>query len=143
MALPGRLATHSSQGKRQMTQQEERQGDRGPAQRASEFMTEGQHRLEEMADAQSQFWDKLQHANRNWLDRMQNEASMAADFASKLTSAKSLTETANLFQSWTVKHMEMASEDARRMMSDTQEIMAAGARFWSNLGAGDGKGRGH
>lgn len=127
-----------------MTQQEERHGDRGgPAQKASEFMAEGRQRLEDLADAQSHFWDRLQSANRNWLDRMQNEASMAADFANKLTSAKSLTETASLFQNWTMKHMEMATEDARRMMSDTQEIMAAGARFWTNMGAGNGKSRGH
>lgn len=126
-----------------MTQQEERPGDRGPAQRATEFMAEGRRRLEEMAGAQSHFWDRLQNANRTWLDRMQNEASMAADFANKLTAAKSLTETASLFQNWTMKHMEMASEDARRMMSETQEIMAAGARFWTNMGGGDGKSRGH
>jgi hypothetical protein len=125
-----------------MTHQEERQGERGAASRASEFVAEGRQRLEDMTDAQSQFWDRVQNSNRKWLDRMQNEASTAADFANKLTSAKSLTETANIFQNWTVKHMEMATEDARRMLSDTQEIIAAGARFWTNLG-GDGKARGH
>lgn len=126
-----------------MTRQEERQGGRGPTQGASEFRPEGRHHVADMAHAQSQFWDRLQHANRNWLDRMQNEASMAADFANRLTSAKSLTETANLFRNWTMRHMDMATEDARRVMSDTQEIMAAGARFWTNVGGGYGKGRGH
>ncbi|WP_457796172.1 hypothetical protein [Methylocystis sp. S23] len=125
-----------------MTQQEERQGA-GAGQRTAEFMAEGRQRIEDFAEAQAQFWDRVQDSNRKWLDRMQAEASMAADFANKLTSAKSLTDTANLFQTWTVKHMEMATEDARRMLSDTQEIIAAGARFWTNVGAGDGKGRGH
>ncbi len=129
-----------------MTQQEERQADRGGATpRASEFMAEGRQRLEEFADAQSQFWDRVQSSNRKWMDRLQSEASMAADFANKLTSAKSFTETASLFQNWTVKHMEMATEDARRVISDTQDILTAGARFWTNFtpGGGDGKGRGH
>jgi hypothetical protein len=126
-----------------MTQQEERQGDRADAARmATEFVAEGNRRIEDFAGAQSEFWDKLQNSNRKWLDRMQNEASMAADFASRLTAARSLTETASLFQSWTAKHMEMAAEDARRVMADTQDILAAGARFWTN-GGGDGKGRGH
>ncbi|QGM99366.1 phasin family protein [Methylocystis parvus] len=125
-----------------MTQQEERQGP-GAGQRTAEFMAEGRQRIEDFADAQAQFWDRVQDSNRKWLDRFQTEATMAADFANKLTSAKSLTDTANLFQNWTVKHMELATEDARRMLSDTQEIMAAGARFWSNVGAGDGRGRGH
>lgn len=123
-------------------QQEERQGDRAGAM-ASEFMAEGRQRMEDVAGAQSEFWNKLQHSNRKWLDRMQNEASMAADFATRLTSARSLTETASLFQNWTMKHMEMAAEDARRVMTDTQDILSAGARFWTNLGGGDGKSRGH
>lgn len=127
-----------------MTQQEERHGDQvNAAPRASEFMAEGRHRLDDFADAQSQFWERLQTSNHKWWSRIQSEASMAADFANKLTAAKSLTETAGLFQNWTVKHMEMATEDARRALSDTQEIIAAGTRFWTNLGVGDGKGRGH
>lgn len=125
-----------------MTQQEERQAERGGATpRASAFVAEGRQRLEEFADAQSQVWERLQHANRKWLDRLQDEASMAADFASKLTSAKSFTETASLFQNWTVRHMELATEDARRAISDTQDILAAGVRFWTL--PGDGKSRGH
>lgn len=127
-----------------MTQQEERQTGVDAARRASEFVAEGGRRMENLAEdfagAQSDFWDKVQDSNRKWLDRMQNEASMAADFANRLTSARSLTETASLFQNWTAKHMEMAAEDARRVLADTQEIFAAGARFWTR---GDGKGRGH
>jgi histidinol dehydrogenase len=125
-----------------MTQQEERRGERGGATRAaSDLMSEGRQRIEDFTDAQAQFWDRVQDSNRKWLDRMQNEASIAADFANKLTAAKSFTETASIFQNWTVKHMEMATEDARRVLSDTQEIIAAGTRFWTNIG--NGKARGH
>ncbi|WP_442754123.1 hypothetical protein ACNHKD_14160 [Methylocystis sp. JAN1] len=125
-----------------MTQQEERQGA-GAGQRTAEFVAEGRQRLEDFADAQAEFWDRVQDSNRKWLDRFQTEATMAADFANKLTSAKSITDTANLFQNWTMKHVEMATEDARRVLSDTQEILAASARCWTKIGVGDGKGRGH
>lgn len=126
-----------------MTQQEERFGA-SAGQRATEFVAEGRQRIEDFSDAQAQFWDRVQDTNRKWLDRFQTEATIAADFANRLTAAKSLTDTANLFQNWTMKHVEMAAEDARRMFSDTQEIMAASARFWSNVGAGgNGKARGH
>lgn len=129
-----------------MTQQEERRGERPAGNmgaRAQEFLAEGRQRLEEATGARAEFWDKVQDSNRKWLDRMQNEANMAADFANRLTSARSLTETASLFQNWTVKHMEMATEDARRVISDTQDIIAAGARFWTNLAGHNGKGGGH
>ena len=124
-----------------MTQQEERYGSAGPG--ASDFVAEGRQRIEEFSDAQSQFWDRLQNSNRKWFDRWQSEATMAADLANKLTAAKTLTETASIFQNWTVKHMEMAAEDARRALSDTQEILAASTRIWTRSSGGDGKGRGH
>lgn len=124
-----------------MTHQEERQGA-STGERASEFGAEGRQRLEEFAGAQTQFWDRLQDSNRKWLDRIQTEANMAADFANRLSSAKSLTDTASIFQNWTLKHMEMAAEDARRALKDTQDIFAAGARFWSDMGS-DGGSRGH
>jgi hypothetical protein len=128
-----------------MTHPEERQGERGGGSaRPSDFMMEGQNRFEDIADAQAQFLDRLQDTNRKWFDRLQDEASMAADFANRLTAAKSLTETAHLFQDWTVRHWEMATEDARRMFNDTQDIVAAGARMWTDMGAragGDGDGR--
>ncbi|GLI92206.1 hypothetical protein [Methylocystis echinoides] len=125
-----------------MTQQEERQGERMAA-ASQAFLAEGRQRLEDAAGAQSEFLDRIQNSHRKWLDRIQNEANLAVDFANKLTSARSLTETASLFQSWTAKHMEMASEDARRALSDTQDILAAGARFWTQLGGGNGTGKGH
>lgn len=126
-----------------MTQQEERQGDRAGAKlRASDFLAEGRQRMEDLAGAQSEFWARVQSANRKWLDRMQSEASITADLAAKLTAARSLTETASHLQNWTMKHIEMATEDARRALSDTQDILAAGARLWTNIG-GDAKNREH
>jgi hypothetical protein len=129
-----------------MTQQEERQGERMAANvgaGSQAFLAEGRQRLEDAAGAQSEFLDRIQNSHRKWLDRIQSEANLAADFANRLTSARSLTETASLIQSWTAKHMELASEDARRALSDTQEILAAGARFWTQLGGGNGTGKGH
>jgi histidinol dehydrogenase len=123
-----------------MTQQEESQG---AGQRTAEFVAEGRQRIEDFAGAQAQFWDRVQDSNRKWLARFQTEATITADFANKLTSAKSFTDAVNLLQNWTVKHLELATEDARRLLSDTQEIAAAGSRFWTDLGAGNGKSRAH
>jgi histidinol dehydrogenase len=123
-----------------MTQQEESQG---AGQRTAEFVAEGRQRIEDFAGAQAQFWDRVQDSNRKWLARFQTEATITADFANKLTSAKSFTDAVNLLQNWTVKHLELATEDARRLLSDTQEIVAAGSRFWTDLGAGNGKSRAH
>jgi hypothetical protein len=124
-----------------MTQHEERQGA-AAGQKAAEFAAEGRQRLEDFTGAQAQLWDRLQDSNRKWLDRIQIEANLTADLATKLSASKSLTDTANLFQNWTVRHFELATDDARRLLTDTQEILAAGARFWSQIGE-NGRRRGH
>jgi hypothetical protein len=126
-----------ARGNTTMTQQEELHGERGETTTSlSESVAPGRQRLTELTEAQAQLWDRMQDAHRKWLDRIQCEASMATDFANRLTAAKSFTETANLFQNWTMKHLEMATDDARQMLADTQQFVAAGARFWRNAGAG-------
>lgn len=114
-----------------MNQQEERRERPEPEKRASEFAAEGKGRLEDFSDARNQIWDRLQDANRAWLERMQHEAALTAEFASKLSASRSFSETATVLQNWTSKHIELAAEDARRLFADAQQMMNAGARFWS------------
>ena len=118
-----------------MTQQEERRGEGfEPEKRAPDYAAEGKERPDDFSDARNQIWDRLQDANRIWLERMQHEAALTAELASKLTSSRSFSETASVLQSWTAKHIELATEDARRLFDDAQQMqqmMTAGARFWS------------
>ncbi|MGE0196142.1 MAG: hypothetical protein AB7P48_11020, partial [Methylocystis sp.] len=63
--------------------------------------------------------------------RKQQEAAETVELASQLTSTRSISETASVQQDWTSKHVEMTTEDTRRLFSDAQQIFDAGARFWS------------
>jgi DNA replication initiation complex subunit (GINS family) len=138
-SLAGAAGDEKLHGSENMTHQEQ-----DAAHRAQEFIADGRQRIDGMVDAQARFWDRVQDSNRKWLDRLQNEATLTADLANRLTAAKSLTETAGIVQNWTVKHMEMAAEDARRILTDTQEIFAASARFWTEGDRnGNGADRGH
>jgi len=115
-----------------MTQQEELRSESvKPNGAAAEAAAEGQRRLEDFTDARDKIFDCLQDANRCWMARMQQEASMTAELASKLTSSRSLSETATVLQDWTSKHIEMTTEDTRRLFSDAQQMFDAGARFWT------------
>ncbi|MGE0197103.1 MAG: hypothetical protein AB7P48_15950, partial [Methylocystis sp.] len=115
-----------------MTQQEKRRNeDAQPAAEAAEAAAEGRRRLEDFAEARDTIWDCLQDANRCWMERMQQEAAVTVELASKLTSSRSISETASVLQDWTSKHVEMTTEDTRRLFSDAQQIFDAGARFWS------------
>ncbi len=115
-----------------MTQQEERRNDSAqPNGAAAEVAAESRRRLEDYTETGKEIWDRLQDANRIWLERMQQEAAMTAELASKLTTSRSFSETATVLQDWTSKHIEMTTEDARRVFSDAQQMFNAGARFWS------------
>jgi len=118
-----------------MTQQDERRGNGAEAEkRARDQAAEGKQPLEDFAEAGSQIWDRLQDANRIWLERLQQEAALTGEFASKLTASRSLSESATLWQDWTAKHVELATEDARRVFTETQKLIDAGTRLWSFSG---------
>ncbi|ULO23884.1 hypothetical protein [Methylocystis sp. SB2] len=116
-----------------MTQQEERRSENAqPAEAVAEVAAEGRRRLEDFSEARTEIWDCLQDSNRVLMERMQQEAALTAELASKLTASRSFTETASVLQNWTSKHIEMTTEDTRRLFSDAQQMLSASTRFWSN-----------
>jgi hypothetical protein len=116
-----------------MTQQEERRAENAQsADAAAEVAADGRRRLEDFTEARTEIWDCLQDANRILMERMQQEAALTAELASKLTASRSISETTTVLQDWTSKHIEMTTEDTRRLFSDAQQMLSASTRFWSN-----------
>ena len=96
-----------------------------------EFTAMGKKRLEELVGMQAELLEALQEMNRNWFDRMQWEATLASEFATKLTQARSIPETATACQEWATKRTEMAAEDAKRILANGQKLAETGARLLS------------
>ena len=67
--------------------------------------------------------------NLSCLDRMQSEATMASEFSTKLTAARSIPEVATVYQKWATRRMEMAAEDAKRLFADSQKLHRDGSAF--------------
>jgi hypothetical protein len=86
-------------------------------------------RVDEFGKAQTELLDKFQEANRQWLERMQREAELTSEFASKLTAARSIPETMSACQEWTRRRLEMMSEDGKHLLADMQSFMETGARL--------------
>lgn len=93
-----------------------------------EFTAMGKKRLEELVGMQAERVETLQEINRNWFDRMQLEATLASEFATKLTEARSIPETATACQEWATKRTEMAAEDARRILANGQKLAETGKK---------------
>ena len=90
-----------------------------------------------MAAVQPELFDSLQEVSRNWFNRMQSEASLACELGAKLTAARSISETASVYQEWV---SEMAAEDTKRLLTDGQKLFETGARMlsegWPTNGGG-------
>jgi DNA repair exonuclease SbcCD ATPase subunit len=108
----------------------------------AEFAANREKQIERLAAIQTELIERLQEANRNWFERAKLEANLASDLAAKLTAARSIPETATVFQEWNSRHTEMAAEDAKRPLAEGQKFMETGARLlskhWRPNGAGVG-----
>ena len=85
--------------------------------------------LQEFADAKTKQLDKLKETNRLWLDRMQAEANLASEFASKLAAARSLPEAMVTCQDCGKRRVEMMAEDTKHLLDDTQTFIQIGAQL--------------
>ncbi len=106
-----------------------------------EFAAMGQRCIEELGSVQSELLEKFQEANRQWLDRLQAEANVSADFGSRLMRAGSIPEAMTIFQEWTNRGLEMMAEDGKHLLDDTQKFIEAGTRLanaWQSKGPGGG-----
>jgi hypothetical protein len=72
----------------------------------SEFAAMGKRRIEDFVNAQTDLLEKLQASNRQWFDRMQSEANLASEFASKLTAARSIPDAMTACQEWANRRFE-------------------------------------
>jgi hypothetical protein len=87
---------------------------------------------EDMLNFQSQFFGYLQDVNQGWFALMQAEATVASEFASKLTAARSIADYASAYQQWLSRHMQLLAQDGQRLFADTQKLMTTGARAFTN-----------
>ncbi len=98
----------------------------------SEMASFSKQGLNEFMRAQTALMQKFQDANRRWFDRWQAEAKLLSDLGAKLTAARSLTDTAAACQDFSTKQWEMASEDAKRFIAESEALTRSGAQMFSS-----------
>jgi hypothetical protein len=107
-----------------------------------EFAAIGKQRLDALVAMQKELMETLQEVNRNWFDRLQSETTLASEFAAKLSAARSIPETATVCQEWASRRMEMAADDAKHFLADTQKLAETGMHLLSNGQPSGAKGGG-
>lgn len=111
-----------------------------PFEFAEIFAEMGKKRIEDFVNAQTELFEKLQESNKQWVARLQSEANLASDLASKVTAARSIPDAMTACQEWSSRHVEMMAEDGKHLFADAQKFMETGSRLLSNGGWQKGKG---
>ena len=93
---------------------------------------------ERLSRFQAELFEKLQEVNRHWLERVHSEATLAAEFATKVVSAVSFPDAATVYQEWASRQLKLAVEDASYAISTGQALMDMGSRLLQ----GEDKGKG-
>ena len=102
-----------------------------------EFAEIGKKRIETMMKIQKELFERFEELNRAWFTRAKSEASLVADFVTKLTAARSAPETATACQECMDKRMELLAEDSRRLFDDSQKFLQMGTQLLMNGSAAD------
>jgi hypothetical protein len=84
---------------------------------------------ERLGRFQAELLGMIQDVNRHWLERVQSEATLAAEFATKMTSARSFPESATIYQEWARRQLKLAAEDASYAISTGQALIDMGSRL--------------
>jgi hypothetical protein len=99
---------------------------------SGELAAFGKKRIGEFVRVQTEILDELQDANRHWLDRIESEANLASEFASRLSSARTMPDAMAASREWAAQYWVMLAEDGRHLADDTRKLMETGARLFSN-----------
>lgn len=91
---------------------------------------------ERVSQFQSELFTKIQEINQHWLERAQSEVALATEFASKMTSARSLPDATTVCQEWAGQRMKLAAEDANYALTAGRTLIETGTRLLQSNGKG-------
>jgi hypothetical protein len=84
---------------------------------------------ERLGRFQAELFEKIQEVNRHWFERVQSEATLAAEFAAKMGAARSFPDAATVYQAWASRQLKLTVEDASYAISTGEALMDMGSRL--------------
>src|SRR6516165_627041 len=88
--------------------------------------------------AQNEFLKTFEEMNREVMSRVAAEVEHCAKLSKKLSAARSFPDALAAYQEWLSEEMTACSEDARRLMTNSQKFMTASTRVFSSGWPGAG-----
>jgi Phasin protein len=99
---------------------------------AAPFFEMGRKQFETVLNIQKRVLGTFEEVNHSWLAGAQLEMTLVSDFVSKLTTASTIPDATAACQECINRQMEMLGENSRRLFAESEKLMQASARFFSN-----------
>jgi hypothetical protein len=103
-----------------------------PDQAPADLAARARQRMEAFANAQTKLFQDVEETNRQWLNRVQAEANLASEFASKLSAVRSVGDTLTAYRDWMGRRFDMMAEDTQHLANNTQKFMQMGAHLFKD-----------
>jgi transketolase len=97
--------------------------------RTSNPSKDGIVQAERLGRFQAELFEKTQEINSHWLERLQSQATLAAEFATKMASTRSFPDAAAIYQEWASRQLKLTMENASYAISAGQALMELGSQL--------------
>ena len=92
----------------------------------------GTERFESLMEVHRKLLATFERVQRDRLARAMEETKLASEFATKVTSARSIPDIMAIYQQWITQCEEMIAEDGRKFLDDSQKVANAALSLLSN-----------
>jgi hypothetical protein len=99
---------------------------------AQDFLQIGAKRFESLMEVHKKLLDTFERVQRDRLARAMEETKLASEFATKVTSARSIPDIMAIYQEWITKCEKMIAEDGRKFLDDSQKVANAALSLLSD-----------
>jgi hypothetical protein len=98
----------------------------------SELIEITRKRIESLLDVQKELMQMLEGINHDLFNRAKKEAELASEFVGKLASVRSVPDATSTYHEWATKEMELLAADGHQMFANSEKLMQASRRLFSN-----------
>jgi hypothetical protein len=96
------------------------------------FGETGTKQFEAPLEVQKELLGTFEEMNRAWLARAQSGVTLASELVSELATTRTIPDAAAACQKCMNRQMEMFAENSRQMFADSEKLMRAAARLFTN-----------
>jgi hypothetical protein len=99
---------------------------------AQDFLQIGTKRFESLMEVHRKLLAAFEGVQRDRLTRAMEETKLASEFATRVTSARSIPDIMAIYQQWITTCEEMIAADGRKFLDDSQKVANAALSLLSN-----------